>query len=507
MHEDSVRPTGLQHAPSLMSRVVFCFLLSSLGISQAFGACHVVTPSGSGAKTGADWNNAYAGIPAKLTRGDVYYLADGTYPAYTFTTAGSGTLTLEIRKAQSYDNCTSTGWSTTTMGSAQAVFAYGGSEPILGIDVSYVTVNGNGQLSGQGCGGAPGASFTSEPPTPSDCGIRVDNTGCTSSGADACSHPIEIEGAFNNYAFEYIELVGNGNNASDTEELFAPYGGGGPSLINHLYGRDAGCVYLQYDGSHRTVSNSYFWGTEVNGASGGCHGQAEFYSPPDSNYSNFNNVYRDITGSDIWTWANPGTGISNNLVFYNDVIYNSPSFTKPDGTDNLYLGTVTDGVIGCFNSGVVCTNITFVQNTMVNLGWGTGLYICDSAAGCSATIENNLWYEMYTPSGAVGGTAFTAPAGGTFTQTYNSFLSSGSSEPKGTQDVSDASAPNPFVSWTTGNFHLASENADWNGELALGAPYTTDASGVTRSTDRGAYQFVGAVPPPPTNVTGTVIAH
>jgi hypothetical protein len=73
--------------------------------------------------------------------------------------------------------------------------------------------------------------------------------------------------------------------------------------------------------------------------------------------------------------------------------------------------------------------------------------------------------------------------------------------------VSDASAPNPFVSWTTGNFHLASENADWNGELALGAPYTTDASGVTRSTDRGAYQFVGAVPPPPTNVTGTVIAH
>ncbi|MGH9403380.1 MAG: hypothetical protein ACRD2P_14870, partial [Terriglobia bacterium] len=53
----------------------------------AFGACHVVTPNGSGSQTGADWNNSLANLPSTLTRGDVYYLADGNYGSYTFNTA------------------------------------------------------------------------------------------------------------------------------------------------------------------------------------------------------------------------------------------------------------------------------------------------------------------------------------------------------------------------------------------------------------------------------------
>jgi hypothetical protein len=462
--------------------VIFCFV-----ITPAFGACHVVTPTGSGSNTGADWNNALPSLPSTLTRGDIYYLADGTYPAYTFTTATSGTLTLEIRKAQTYDHCTATGWSPSTMGSSQAVF-YGSATPLIGIDTSYVTVNGNGGLAAPGCGAAPGSSFTSEPAMPSDCGIRVDNTGCTNVTQDACDRPIFVEGPFTNYTVEYVELVGNGNNQSDEMEFEAPYGGAGPSTIFHVYGRNAGCVYLQYGANYRTVSFSYFWGTEVNGATGSnpCHGQAEFYSPPDSNYTNPDNVYRDITGSAIWTWAQPSTGTANNLVYYNDVVFNSSTFTKPDGTLKLYLGTIADGVLGCFNTSINCTNVVFVQNTIVNEGWACGI---DNANTGSYTVENNIWYGCYDSNGNPGGIAFLPGTGGIFTQQYNSFLAAGSSCPSGAGNVCVTSSPNPFVSWATSNFNLVSESPDWNNRLPLGIPYTTDPNGNARTTDRGAYQF------------------
>ncbi len=44
----------------------------------AFGACHVITPSGAGSKSGSDWNNTCGGFTgscaAALTRGDAYYV-------------------------------------------------------------------------------------------------------------------------------------------------------------------------------------------------------------------------------------------------------------------------------------------------------------------------------------------------------------------------------------------------------------------------------------------------
>lgn len=463
--------------------------------SSAFATCHVVTPSGSGAKTGADWNNAYAGIPSSLVRGDIYYLADGTYPGYAFTTGASGTLTLEIRKAQTHDHCTDTGWNAGGMGSAQAVFK-GASTPLIKVNTSYVTVNGNGNLTASGCGGAPGAGFTSEPPIPSDCGIRVDNTGCTSGNSDACDSPISIGGA-TNYTFKYVELVGNGNNASDKLEIQGPYGGSGPSLFDHIYARNSGCVYMQYGGTNRTVSFSYFWGTEVNGATGGCHGQAEFYSPPDSNYTNHDNVYRDITGTSIWTWANPGSGTSNNLTFYNDVIFNSSTFAKPNGSLALNLGTTTNGILACINSGVNCTNVSIYQNTIVNKGWASGV---DNENTGSYTIQNNLWYQTYDANGNPGGITFASGSGGTMTQDHNSFLQAGSSNPSGTANVIAASSPNPFTNWTASNFNIASENADWTNRLTLGPPYTTDPNGTVRTTDRGAYQILTVTPAPPVNV-------
>ena len=140
--------------------LILCFLTAR----TAFAACHVVTSSGSGSKTGTDWNNSYAKLPATLVRGDIYYLSDGTYGSYTFNTTLSGTTQVEIRKAQAADHCSDSGWNASTMGNAQAQF----SDITVGVSstTGYLTVNGNGASSAQGCGRSPAANAPA-----SDCGI------------------------------------------------------------------------------------------------------------------------------------------------------------------------------------------------------------------------------------------------------------------------------------------------------------------------------------------------
>ena len=38
-----------------------------------------VREAAAGANDGTDWTNAYTTLPASLTRGDTYYVADGAY--------------------------------------------------------------------------------------------------------------------------------------------------------------------------------------------------------------------------------------------------------------------------------------------------------------------------------------------------------------------------------------------------------------------------------------------
>lgn len=439
---------------------------------MAFAACHAVTATGSGTKTGVDWNNAYAGIPGTLTRGDIYYLADGTYTSnstITFSQAGSGTLTVEIRKAQSYDHCTDTGWNTSTMGSSQASFA--GSTAFY-VSGPYFTINGNGTSRAPGCGGAPGNAVTSEPPTRSDCGIRLVGTGNSTSGANNIVSILS-----NNLTLKYVELVGSGYNGNDLEI----FGSGASNLtIQHMYARNSGCVYIQDVGDGSLVDHSYFWGTEVYGAAQGCHGQAEFENGGTSNGVRSNNVYRDIIGTAVWTFA-AGSGTNNNWQFYNNVIwYSSPmaSWVSSAGS-----AAPSDGILACINSGVNCTNFTLSQNTIVNVPVFGQPGINNENTG-SYTVVNNLWY------GNSFGVSFSAGSGGSYTQNHNSFLNSTAGCPSGTANVCNNASANPFNNWPAGDFSLASDAANWNNRLSLSAPSTTDVAGNTFTTDRGAFQYM-----------------
>ena len=88
----------------------------------ASAVCHVVTPAGAGLQDGSTWDNAFAGLPATLVRGDVYYIATGNYTGgYRFNTPESGTTVITIKKVTPTDHCTETGWQA-SFGVGQAVW-------------------------------------------------------------------------------------------------------------------------------------------------------------------------------------------------------------------------------------------------------------------------------------------------------------------------------------------------------------------------------------------------
>lgn len=76
----------------------------------ASAANHYVREGATGSGDGSDWTNAYTELPATLTRGDTYYVADGSYPSYTFDDAADSTTLITIRKATASSHGTDTGW-------------------------------------------------------------------------------------------------------------------------------------------------------------------------------------------------------------------------------------------------------------------------------------------------------------------------------------------------------------------------------------------------------------
>jgi hypothetical protein len=481
-----------------MSRLLrACILITFIfSAKSALAACHTVTPSGSGAQTGADWNNAYGGLPGTLVRGDIYYLADGNYGNHlSLSTPASGTLTIELRKAQSYDNCTSTGWNTSTMGSAQAYWRSTGSGQIVNVGSGgYWIINGNGNNAGTnevGCGGvqtSPPSAMTGPAPNPAACGIRIDNSTCTSTATDGCDGGSGMmNGGGAGIVWESVEWFGQGlnsagNNDSETYFWFAT-----PPLTNvtmsHCYMHNASTTFFTVvngDWTNGSFDHNYVWGVHDGSVN---HGEAIQLQGSNSGDVVHHNIFRDQqTNGDMVAVI---TGTQSNMAFYENVDFCSTGGTSTSCRHN-------DGVIGCFNS-QTCSNYLVYNNTFSfpgNCGWNV------TGGPSTMTVENNIWYNC----SAVG------MSGGTNTVDYNSYLNSGQSA-LGAHDVSSSSAPNPFVNLGAGNLNLAAENADWDNRLSLSAPYNIDINGATFTTDRGAYQYGGTTataPTAPTGLTATV---
>src|SRR3989344_9456483 len=89
----------------------------------SLAANRYVRQGATGLPNGTDWTNAYTSLPATLTRGDTYYIADGTYGGYTFDDPTSGSTIITIKKATISDHATDVRWDN-TYGDRQAGFGY-----------------------------------------------------------------------------------------------------------------------------------------------------------------------------------------------------------------------------------------------------------------------------------------------------------------------------------------------------------------------------------------------
>lgn len=473
--------------------IVISFALST----PMLAACHAVSPAGGGSKNGSDWNDPYAGLPSTLVRGDTYYLADGNYGSYTMATAASGSTTITVKKATAADfgqSCTTSigaGWNVGTMGSSSATFTQWEDSTSGG----YYTVNG-----------VFGSFNSTELPTSGGFGIYMNGTNCAMGSLGRCVE-IDLPGA-KNVTFSFVEVQGTGATEAantNTPDDLLYYGGSSNLTIDHAYLHDSSCDFtFGYGATSLTVQYSYFyknWGT------GSCHGQGSWNGSTVTGAVWRYNTMRTIEGSAIWTAATAGGGttLSNWQIYGNTIYFGGVA----DKSDYQCLG---DGVFACLNSGVTCTNIQFYNNTIVNLqtngfascGAGAAGIYGDPASSSSSTyiVRNNLWYGN---KGSVG-----FGPNGSFVEDHNSYLSNPGGSSSGTADVTNSSASNPFVVWTgSGNLdaRLSADTSDVNNWFSLPSPFNVDPNGVTRTTDRGAYQYGGQVitqgspPNPPTQLT------
>jgi hypothetical protein len=417
-------------------------------LGEVFAACHAMGPAATGSGTGTDWSNIQA-VPTSwtLTRGDTYYLRDGTYAPVTFVNV-SGTTTSTILKATASDfgsGCSPSiggGWNVGTMGSGVATFTGGAN--IWTIQSHHLFFDG-----------ITGAGKTGH-------GIRL-NGSSTTDGAAA----ILVSANGNNITYRHIEanngpaLSSNGSRVyhsgsvtSSNDTFQYVYFHGGRMWIGMVAGGT----------SNQLVEHSYF----ANAGSG------------DPALHSAGMGLADVTTMVI------RYNVFENMLGGSNTTYIEPQF-NPSGIDlygNVFWGTSSNESTGqgifAITSTDTCTNCKIYNNTIVGLHTFSGIW-CGNTGGQSITVDNNVWNDNPASPDIVGQSGAVCTDGG-----HNTLTNSGTS----------------FVNEAGGNFHLASNTAAWG---TLASPYNVDPDGVTRTSSRGAYQFGSPIPPaPPSNVTATV---
>lgn len=435
--------------------IVIVFLIFVACSSHA--ANRYVRAGASGANNGTDWTNAYTTLPATLTRGDTYYIADGTYGYYKFNTANSGTTYIYVKKATVADHGTGTGW-TDTYGDGTATFSAGAPVWEFGPGTGYYDING--QFGTADTAGSYGFRLTSTTSRNSaEALAKPDTSGLYSS-----------TGNHHGVIFRYVEFDWNNgtaaggsgatravewNTANNNNDLQFYY-----CYIHHSSGFG---IYRNSGGTGYVVDHSYF--VSNGGASTNHHETLWVTSVNGFTFSN--NVIRDSLNGALTGWLMLGT-VSNASIYGNVFECTTPSSCITGG----------NGIVATWDNNTYAnTNITIVNNTFANLptSGNPSIYFFHSGGADDTNVvcNNNL---IYTAS-----FGFT----GCDTASYNAF--GGGAGSSGTSAQTGLSS-SIFVNWASLNLRLA-------GPTAAGTPtsFTTDPAGLTRGADgvwdRGAFEY------------------
>ncbi len=455
--------------------LLLSMIFSLVALAIASATTHYITPSGAGSANGNDWNNAYAGIPGSLTRGDTYVLAGGTYGSHTFSTADSGTNTITIRKAQAgtfngvvYNDDLVAGWSSSFQTTQALITSSAGSQ--WNVTTDYWNLDGV----------QPGTKWSS---SPSAYGIKM-----IPGNNNQENFLIQIgqwpsAGFGNNVSVKNIAMVNSGQSYDQTQFNLI-FNGTTSGYVGYCYFSN-GQDLIRIGGAQNLIieynyigSISYF--SDAHGENIGM--QLESYSSGQTpanttiRYNLFNDSGTSNTTGQIIDLTN--TGDTNNGVY----IYG-----------NIFTNLTGHNGIGSGNSGSPgsLTNWKLYNNTFINS-------IADfSVLSTGSELRDNLFYgsdaEVFSGS---------TPA----TRSNNYWNTSTNGLGAGTNDITSSESTSVlFVNYAGGDYHLGSGSAARGIGFTLSSPYNVDPDGNTRGVggwDAGTFQ-AGSVSTP-TNLKDTV---
>jgi hypothetical protein len=318
------------------------FLFSLIMMAKSANAAnHYVRQGASG--SGADWSSALGNLPSSLNRGDVYYIAGGSYGNYNFQNAG-GTGLVTVKKATVADHGTATGWSD-SYASGQAIFTG------WNIYISNLLIDGQ-------TGGGPGQWESGH-------GIAVRNQ----------ADHLLYGGSTNvsNVTIKHVEIDGVTNAAGDRDAIYF-LGGFSSFTMSYIYLHDIGCDIAQIQGS---ISNFVLEYSEFtrNNQTASCHGDVfEFNNGTASNWVHRYNWFKDTVGT--YLWGTHENGSFNGAQIYGNIISG---------------GYYDNGVLSTLSGGGTINNLQFYNNTFAAVG-GINAGFQYLERGSNNQIYNNLVY-------------------------------------------------------------------------------------------------------------------
>ncbi len=442
-----------------------CVSCSVIGFTTAVHAADVcVGPAPSGDASGSDWNNqkAWGGTPS---RGDTWYLADGTYSGKVFDAPESGSTLISIKKATTADHGPSAGF-TSDLGDGQAAFT-----DAIQFESAHWVFDGQ-------TGGGPGswASGFGFKITSTDDAMAIIRIGYSADADDITVRHVDLEGKGS------VSDQGGGY----SNDAVAIYGAANVTLSYawiHGAGRCPFFIDTADSVFEQVYVESYFGSASVHSEVASIW---SFAGLPIGDITFRHNLITHIISTGGLMFDNSSNPDSH-LYVYGNVFYKPPGDTWDQA----------NGVIGGWTGGnnEEMHNVWVDNNSFIGIDQSSLSTLPNIASGSRA--QNNLWYDSDPPS-------FSKFP----THDSNHFVSSGNVQ--GEANGTSSPGGDPFVSVAGLDFTLL---ANTEPGIDLGPPFDVDGLGHVRTTwTRGAYEFCetgcaagggGGIPPADSGLAGT----